>query len=58
VAEVWLSGDLVSGGACDVPRVKAQVEETVRLYSPVFKIYLNGSESAWRCFGDMSGQCE
>ena len=58
ITEFWLSGELVSGGACDTPRIKAQIEETVRMYHPRFKIYLNESESAWRCFGDESGLCE
>ena len=56
--EVWLKGTLVSGGACDSPRAKAQIEHTVKRFKPTFKIILNGSESAWRCFGDESGTCK
>ncbi|MFC1703087.1 hypothetical protein ACFLZO_01335 [Patescibacteria group bacterium] len=56
--EVELKGELVSAGACDSPRIKEQVEATVRWFRPNFKILLNGSESQWRCFGDESGLCE
>jgi hypothetical protein len=56
--EVRLSGNIVSGGACDNPRIKAQIEQTIRRFKPNYRIILNGSESAYRCFGDMSGQCE
>lgn len=56
--EVWLEGELVSPGTCADPRIKEQVEATVRQYRPQYKIFLNGSESEWRCFGDGSGLCE
>lgn len=56
--EVELKGELVSSGACDSPRIKEQVEATVRRFRPKYKILLNGSESEWRCFGDESGLCE
>ena len=55
---IRLEGDLVSSGVCDTPRIKAQVEETIRHFYPNFKIVLNGSESAWRCFGDQSELCK
>jgi hypothetical protein len=55
---VELSGEVVSGGTCDDPRIKAQIEETVRQFHPDFKIILNGDEAAWRCLGDGSGLCE
>jgi hypothetical protein len=55
---VRLSGELVSSGACDDPRLKRQVEETVRRLAPNFRILLNGSEATWRCFGDLSGNCQ
>jgi hypothetical protein len=56
--EVWLKGEPRSAGACDTPRVKAQIERTVAITDPNFKIYLNDSESAWRCLGDESGECD
>ncbi len=56
--EVWLKGKTQSGGVCDDPRIKAQIESTVSRFKPKFKIFLNGSESAYRCLGDMSGQCK
>ena len=55
---IRLEGKLVSSGVCDDPRIKAQIEETIRHFYPNFKIVLNGSESAWRCFGDQSGLCK
>lgn len=55
--EVWLKGKVVSGGACDDPRIKAQVERTVARFRPDFTIFLNGSEKEWRCLGDQSGEC-
>jgi hypothetical protein len=55
---IRIDGELMSAGACDDPRIKAQVEETIRHFHPNFTILLNGSESAWRCFGDQSGLCK
>lgn len=56
--EVWLTGEPRSGGTCDDPRVRSQIEETVRRLRPEFVIYLNGYKDNWRCFGNMSGLCE
>ncbi|MBI4122336.1 MAG: hypothetical protein HY461_03310 [Parcubacteria group bacterium] len=50
-------GEFVSGGTCDDPRIKAQIEETVKLYSSDYRIQLNGSETGWKCLGDQSGTC-
>lgn len=58
LAEVRLVGQPLSGGTCDDPRIKSQVEETVRRFLPKFRVILNGTEAAWRCFGDMSGNCK
>ncbi len=55
--DVWLKGKTQMGGVCDAPRLKAQIESTVARFKPKFKIYLNGSESAYRCLGDQSGEC-
>ncbi len=55
--EVRITGNIVSGGACDDPRIKEQIEGTIRRFKPTFRVLLNGSESAWRCHGDMSGEC-
>ncbi|MEY4744685.1 MAG: hypothetical protein RL272_630 [Candidatus Parcubacteria bacterium] len=56
--EVWLKGKTQMGGVCDAPRFKAQIESTISRFKSKFKIYLNGSESAYRCLGDQSGQCK
>jgi hypothetical protein len=54
---VDITGQFNSGGACDDPRIRAQIEKTVAAYG-TYAISLNGSTSAWRCFGDMSGECK
>jgi hypothetical protein len=56
--EVWLKGSTQSGGVCDDPRIKAQIEYTIKRLKPKFKIFLNGTESNYRCLGDMSGECK
>jgi len=57
VVEVWLKGQISSAGVCDDPRIKKQIEATIQRLSPRFKIFLNGSETAYKCIGDMSGLC-
>ncbi len=52
-----LVGTLSSGGVCDDPRIKAQVELTAKQFGKA-EIRLNGSESKWRCLGDQSGRCK
>lgn len=45
---------------CDDPRATEPIKETISEYAghrPV-KIFFNGSEKEWRCFGDMSGLCQ
>jgi hypothetical protein len=56
--EVWLKGTTMSGGVCDDPRIKAQLEYTIKRFKPKFKIFLNGTEANYRCLGDMSGECK
>jgi len=56
--EVRLKGQFLSGGVCDDPRIKAQLEDTIKRITKKYKIFLNGTESEYRCFGDMSGQCK
>ncbi len=56
--EVHISGETMTSGVCDDPRFKEQIEATVRQYWPKYKIFLNGTEKHWECFGDMSGMCE
>lgn len=56
------SGKVESGGMCDDPRAIEPLLETINTYlaskgNPPIKIFLNKSESAWRCFGDASGLC-
>lgn len=51
------------GGLCDDPRATEPLQETINAYltskgNPAIKIFLNKSESEWRCFGDASGLCE
>lgn len=58
VTEVWLTGEARSGGTCDDPRVKAQIEDTIAQFRPKYKIFLNGTEANWRCLGNMSGKCK
>lgn len=55
---ISFEGSFTSSGACEDPRIKAQIEETVKLYSDNYRIELNGSEKNWRCLFDQSGQCE
>lgn len=57
-ANVYLVGDIVSPGVCADPRIKEQVEATIRQYHPDYRIFWDGSKSAWRCYGDQSGLCE
>lgn len=57
------SGKVESGGMCDDPRAIDPLKETVTNYAashgnPPIKIYLDKSESKWRCFGDGSGLCQ
>jgi hypothetical protein len=56
--EVWLKGQTQSGGVCDDPRIKAQIEGTIKRLKPKYQVYLNGSEANYRCLGDMSGECK
>jgi hypothetical protein len=55
---VHLAGQISLGGICDVPRLKAQIEETIRIYREKFEVLLNDSASAYRCLGDESGRCK
>jgi hypothetical protein len=57
---VNLQGTLISAGTCDDPRIKNQILRTIELYLPEdeYTVLLNGSESEWRCWNDMSGLCE
>jgi hypothetical protein len=54
---VRLSGKPLLGGICDTPRLKGQIEETIRLYHDSFEIRLNGSEEEYLCMGDVLGKC-
>ena len=49
-------------GACDTPRFKAQLTETIRTYAEKknapFSIALDGSNKKWECLGDESGRCQ
>jgi len=55
---VELTGTPQFGGVCDTPRFQEQIRQTVKLYHEEFEIRLNGSESAFRCLSDMSGECK
>src|SRR5690606_18897422 len=54
---IEFEGQFISAGTCDDPRIKAQIEETVKLYADKYEIRLNGKESEWRCLFDQSGLC-
>lgn len=56
--EVWVKGDVKLSGACEAPRIKAQIEATVQRYKPHYKLFYNSSEANYRCLGDTSGQCK
>lgn len=58
VTEIYLKGQPVSGGTCDDPRIKHQVEGTIKRYATKYKLFLNGKESAWRCLGNLKGDCK
>jgi spore germination protein GerM len=47
-ASVYLIGTLLMGGECDVPRVQAQLEQTVLQFPTVTEvaIYINGKPLA------------
>lgn len=48
VASVYLTGTLLMGGECDIPRVQAQLEQTVLQFSTVTEadIFINGKPLA------------
>ena len=54
---IEFEGQFVSSGVCEDPRIKAQIEETIKLYAPSYEIRLNGSAKDWRCLFDASGSC-
>jgi hypothetical protein len=58
--QIDITGKLMSAGSCDDPRLTAQVERTIELYAldKPYEIRLNGSNTNWKCFGDMSGECQ
>lgn len=43
IAEIFLQGDLIIAGACDIPRIREQLYETVKQFQEIkkFKFYLN-----------------
>ncbi len=51
-------GSFVSSGVCEDPRIKAQIEETIKLYSDNYEIHLNGTAANWKCLFNQSGTCE
>jgi len=53
---VHLRGKPTFAGTCDPPRVKAVVEETVRLYEQNAEIWLNRYPCEWENLGDLSGK--
>jgi len=55
--EVWLKGKISSPGECNDPRIKEQIEATVRRLKPKYKIFLNGSWSNYDCIGNLKGDC-
>ena len=56
VLQVSLVGDPQFGGLCDTPRVKGQIEETIKLHTDEeFVMLLNGDEKEYRCMGEGRG---
>jgi hypothetical protein len=51
------AGEPILGGVCDTPRLKAQVEATIRLYEDDYELQLNGSFDEYTCIGDERGGC-
>jgi len=47
--------DITSAGVCEDERIKAQLEETVALYSDNFEIRLNGSAQDWDDLFNLAG---
>lgn len=56
--QVNLTGELMPAGDMSPAYMKGQIEETIGYYTSDFVIQLNGSEAEYRCFGDLSGNCE
>jgi hypothetical protein len=56
--QIDLQGELISNGTCDVPRITNQIIKTIEQFTSDYIVTLNGSEAAFRCFGDESGMCE
>ncbi|MBI4836299.1 MAG: GerMN domain-containing protein [Candidatus Abawacabacteria bacterium] len=59
MAKVELSGSLTFGGTCDVPRVKEQMDKTIKQFPSVstYEIWLNGTKHNWDCLFDASTSC-
>jgi hypothetical protein len=55
--QVSLDGELMPAGDMSPAYMKGQIEQTIRYYTSDFVVQLNGSESEYRCFGDLSGNC-
>ena len=51
------AGEPKLGGNCDTPRLKAQIEATIRLYEDDYELQLNGSFDEYTCIGDGRGGC-
>jgi hypothetical protein len=56
-ATVSLTGQLVSGGVCDNPRIEAQIEETVRQSTGAVEVsvFINGTSLTELLSGEGSG---
>jgi len=55
---VSLQGELKPAGDMSPAYMKGQIEQTISYYTPNFIIQLNGSDTEYRCFGDLSGECQ
>lgn len=56
--QIDLQGELISNGTCDVPRITNQITMTIEQFTSDYTVTLNGSETAFKCFGDESGMCK
>ena len=56
---VNLVGEPDLGGKCDRPRLKMQIEETIKLSTALqFELLLNGSAEEYVCMANVFGYCE
>ena len=55
---IYLSGSLISQWALMSSFIKPQINKTIQEYTKSYKVFLNGSEEAWKCALDTSWECK